>query len=132
VLLIVRILEDDELEQLLGLTHRLGLAALVEAHSEAEIKRALNVGAKIIGINNRDLDTLTVDLATTERLRRLVPPEVTVVSESGLHSRADVERLAACDIHAVLVGASLMKAADPGAILRPMSDVYRPGFESFE
>jgi len=129
VLLIVRILDDNELEDLLALTHKLGMAALVETHDAAEIKRARNVGARIIGINNRDLDTMTVDLATTERLRRLIPPEVTVVSESGIYSREDVERLAALDVHAVLVGTALMKSNDPGAVLRPMTDVYRPGFE---
>ena len=109
-----------------------GLAALVEVHDEAELDRALNAGAELIGVNNRDLNTFKVDLATTERLAaRLrsssrntqhatshLPP--LLVAESGIHTRADVERLAKCGAQAILVGESLMKHADIGAKIREL------------
>ncbi len=112
VLLIARILSDTELADLLGLVHELGMAALVEAHNAAEVARAVRSGAPILGINNRDLDTLGVDLATTETLAASVPPDRVLVSESGVASRSDVERLAASGVDAVLVGEALMKNRD--------------------
>ncbi|MEA3335413.1 MAG: indole-3-glycerol phosphate synthase TrpC [Chloroflexota bacterium] len=108
VLLIVAVLGDNDLRKLLKETHTYGMAALVEAHDEEEVARALAAGAQIIGINNRDLSTFEVDLATTERLRPLVPEEKVVVSESGIHSPEDVRRLAAMGIDAMLVGESLV------------------------
>jgi indole-3-glycerol phosphate synthase len=130
VLLIVRILSDDLLYDLLALTRELRMAALVETHDEEEVKRAARAGADIIGINNRDLDTLTIDLATTERLARHVPRDALLVSESGIETRADVERLARAGAHAVLVGTTLMKAGDAvHTVMRPLVGVYRPGFE---
>ncbi|MGQ9731625.1 MAG: indole-3-glycerol phosphate synthase TrpC [Candidatus Zipacnadales bacterium] len=130
ILLIVRILTDDQLVELLDLTYELGMAALVETHDEQEIERAANAGAKIIGINNRDLSTMTVDLSTTERLAKHVPSNVLIVSESGIETREDVERLACCGVHAVLVGTVLMRVdADRlPAVMRPLTGVYRPGF----
>lgn len=133
VLLIVRILTDNQLEDLLGLARELGMAALVETHEQDEIGRAVRAGADIIGINNRDLDTLEVDLATTEFLAEQVPRDALLVSESGIETREDVERLAGYGVHAVLVGTVLMKAGDLiHAVMRPMTGVYRPGFEPME
>jgi indole-3-glycerol phosphate synthase len=114
VLLIVSILSEAELKKFHALTTQAGLAALVEVHDENELDRALAAGAQIIGVNNRDLKTFKVDLATTERLAeklRLRPQgqEKVLVAESGIHTRADVERLAHCGAQAILVGESLMK-----------------------
>jgi len=112
VLLIVAILSDRTLRELLQLTWRLGMEALVEVHNEQELARALTAGAKVIGINNRDLRTFEVDLGVTERLRPLIPPDVLVVSESGIRTAEDVQRLAALKVDAILVGESLVRA-DP-------------------
>ena len=110
ILLIAAILEKPLLAELLGLARSLGMEALVETHNEAEVERAVAAGARVIGINNRDLATFATDLAVTERLRPLVPQDRLVVSESGIHSRADVERLARCGVNAILVGEALMTA----------------------
>jgi indole-3-glycerol phosphate synthase len=120
VLLIAAILNPGLLTSLLALSRSLGLECLVEVHDEAELERALMAGAEIIGINNRDLRTFEVDLATTERLRPLVPPEVTVVAESGVHTRADVQRLAALGVHGVLIGEALVLADDAAAKIREL------------
>ena len=114
VLLIAALLGQSELMDMLHLSHALGMRSLVEAHDEAELDTAVDSGALIIGINNRDLRTLHVDLATYERLRPRVPAGRLVVSESGIRRREDVERLAACGVDAVLVGEALMAAADIG------------------
>lgn len=110
VLLIVAVLGDRQLRDLLAETRRLGMEALVEVHNEQELARALTAGARVVGINNRDLRTFTVDLGVTERLRPLVPPDVLVVSESGIHSSTDVQRLTKAAVDAILVGESLVKA----------------------
>jgi indole-3-glycerol phosphate synthase len=120
ILLIVAILSDAQLKHFHELATGAGLAALVEVHDEAELDRALNAGAELIGVNNRNLKTFKVDLATTERLAlglRSSPRSTArlLVTESGIHTRADVERLAKCGARAVLVGESLMKHADIGA-----------------
>ncbi|HET6348099.1 MAG TPA: indole-3-glycerol phosphate synthase TrpC, partial [Candidatus Krumholzibacteria bacterium] len=120
VLLIVRLLDLDRLRTFLGTARDLGMAALVETHSEPEILAAIAAGAEIIGINNRDLDTMTVSLETTHRLAGLVPPGGIVVSESGIATRADVDALLASGATAFLVGGSLLSAADPGAALRAL------------
>jgi len=120
VLLIAAILNPGLLTQLIALARALGMAALVEVHDERELERALMAEAEIIGVNNRDLRTFTVDLATAERLRPLVPPEKTVVAESGVHTRADVERLAACGVHAILIGEALVTAPNPAAKIREL------------
>lgn len=117
ILLIVAILSDSQLKQFHLLATGAGLAALVEAHDEAELERALVAGAKLIGVNNRDLKTFKVDLGTTERLaeRLAKTPDrdgKILVAESGIHTRADVERLARCGAQAILVGESLMKHGD--------------------
>lgn len=128
VLLIAAILDDDALARLLRLTRELGMAALVEVHDEAEVERALAAGVlpeegsatAIVGVNNRDLRSFEVDLATTQRLRPLLPPEVVVVSESGIRSRDDMARLAAWGVNAALIGEALVMAPDPAAALRAL------------
>jgi indole-3-glycerol phosphate synthase len=120
VLLIAAILNPGLLTSLIALARSLGLECLVEVHDEPELERALMAGAEIVGINNRDLRTFEVDLATTERLRPLVPPEVTVVAESGVHTRADVHRLAALGVHGILIGEALVLADDPAAKIREL------------
>jgi indole-3-glycerol phosphate synthase len=112
VLLIVAMLEAGQLRDLIQQAGDLEMDALVEVHDDAQVERALAAGAEMIGINNRDLRTFDVDLATTERLRPLIPNDKVVVSESGIAGRADVERLAACGIHCVLVGEALMTSND--------------------
>ena len=112
VLLIAAILEDAQLKDLIEQARELEMEALVEVHDEAQVERALVAGADLIGINNRDLRTFDVDLETTERLRKLVPDDKVVVSESGIRGLEDVERLAKSGIHAVLVGEALITAKD--------------------
>ena len=112
LLLIVAILSQEQLEELLSLSHSLGLSCLVEVHNEAEVERALLSGAEIIGINNRNLNTFEVDINTTHRLRPLIPGERIVVSESGIRNREDVERLKEWGVNAVLVGEALVTAGD--------------------
>jgi indole-3-glycerol phosphate synthase len=114
ILLIVRILDDRELNLFQLLAAGAGLAALVEVHDEADLDRALATGARLIGVNNRDLDTLTVDLGTTERLaakiaRQAEAKDKLLVAESGIHSRADAERAQRAGAGAILVGEALMK-----------------------
>lgn len=120
VLLIVAMLDDALLRDLHAAAHGWGMAALVEVHNEAEADRALAAGATLIGINNRDLHTFKVDLATTERLAPRLPDGVTVVGESGIGTVKDVQRLAAAGVDAILVGESLVKAPDRGAAIRAL------------
>jgi indole-3-glycerol phosphate synthase len=112
ILLIVAILESKQLTELMELSHRLGMECLVETHNEYECEIAVNCGARIIGINNRDLKTFTVDIETTGRLRELIPANRIVVSESGIKNRNDIERLKDWGVDAVLIGESLMASAD--------------------
>lgn len=110
---------EHDLAALLGLASSLGLDALVEVHDRDELEVALAAGARLIGINNRNLRTFVTDLQTTERLAAAVPPGVLLVSESGIASAADCERVARAGARAVLVGESLMRCPDPGeALLR--------------
>jgi indole-3-glycerol phosphate synthase len=117
VLLIASALAPAELRALLRRCDELGLDALVEVHDEAELETALAAGASLVGINNRDLRTFEVDLATSERLAPRVPEGVLVVAESGISRYADVERLERAGAHAVLVGEALMREPDLGAAL---------------
>jgi indole-3-glycerol phosphate synthase len=115
ILLIVAILDDVQLKKFHSLAVEAGLAALVEVHDDAELERARAIGAGLIGVNNRDLKTFHVDLATTERLAARLkarPGQPVLVAESGVHTRDDVQRLAKCGANAVLVGESLMKHGD--------------------
>ncbi len=121
LLLIVAALGDRKLRALLDLTHQLGLQALVETHNEAELGRALALRPRIIGINNRDLATFHVDLETTLRLRPRVPSDVILVSESGIESHADVQRLAGAGVDAMLVGTALVRTKDVAAKVRALS-----------
>jgi len=120
VLLIVRALLQPELASLLALSHELGLAALVETHSAAEVRRALDAGARIIGVNNRDLDTLQTDTTLALRLRELVPPESIFIAESGVSQPKQIAALADAGADAVLIGESLLRSPDPGALLRSL------------
>jgi indole-3-glycerol phosphate synthase len=120
LLLIVAVLSLETLKELLRLSHELNMTCLVEVHNEAEVEIALKSEARIIGINNRDLNTFDVDIATTERLRPLIPKDRIVVSESGIKSRADIEKLRRSGIDAVLVGEYLMSAPDIGAGMRKL------------
>jgi len=112
LLLIAAILSRPQLEELLSLSHSLGLRCLVEVHKENEVERAVRSKARIIGINNRDLDTFNIDINTTRRLRPLIPKEKIVVSESGVKSRKDIEKLRKWGVNAILVGEALVTAGD--------------------
>lgn len=113
-LLIVTILDDDILRELLELGQRLGMEVLVEAHSREEVSRAVAAGAKIIGVNNRDLKTLEVNIETSLELVKLIPEECVAVSESGIRSHADLVRMRRAGFDAFLVGEHLMTAPDAG------------------
>jgi len=117
VLLICSILENRELQKLRELADSLGLSSLVEAHDEEELKMALAAGARVVGVNNRDLKTFRVELQNSIRLRALAPPEVAFVSESGVGGAGDVERLRRHGVDAVLVGETLMRSPDKKAAL---------------
>jgi indole-3-glycerol phosphate synthase len=126
LLLIVAVLGDNDLKRLLDETRRNGMEALVEVHDEAEVERALAAGARVIGINNRDLRTFAIDLQTTARLRPLIPSDCLVVAESGIHTPDDVRRLAGMGVDAMLVGESLV-AAKPEERLRKVRELVRAG-----
>jgi indole-3-glycerol phosphate synthase len=121
ILLIVRVLDDPHLRDLQDLAWELGMAALVETHTVSELERALAAGARIVGVNNRDLSTFTTDLDVTLGLLGLVPPDVVLVSESGIRTTADVDRLGAGGVDAILVGETLLRAEDPGAMAGALS-----------
>jgi indole-3-glycerol phosphate synthase len=118
ILIIVRALDDQEIEVLHGAARAAGLDVLFEIHHEAELERALTHGARIVGVNNRDLATFAIDLGLSERLIPQFPRHLTAVSESGIARGADAARVRAAGAHAVLAGEMLMKAADPGALIR--------------
>jgi indole-3-glycerol phosphate synthase len=126
ILLIVAILPPKKLRQLLALSQELGMDALVEVHQEVEVKTALKANARVIGINNRNLKDFSVDLKTTLRLRPLIPPEVMVVSESGIHSHADVELLRQVRVDAVLIGEALVTSPDPLSKIRELLGQPQP------
>jgi Indole-3-glycerol phosphate synthase len=112
ILVILAMVDDALAADLMAEARRLGMDALVEVHDEAEMDRAGKLGADLVGVNNRDLRTFTVDLATTERLARLAPPEALLVTESGIFTAADAARLERSGARAMLVGESLMRQAD--------------------
>ena len=118
VLLICAILTQAQLEEYAGIADELGLSALVEAHDEGEIGMALRAGARIIGVNNRNLKDFTVDIANSVRLRELVPEEILFVSESGMKTREDIARLEQNGTDAVLIGETFMRSADKAGMLR--------------
>ena len=120
-LLIVAALDEAALRRLLGVCGELGLAALVEVHDEPEVELALRAGAAIVGVNNRNLRTFAVDLAVSERLLPLLPAAVRGVAESGVRTADDARRLRRAGAANLLVGEALVRAADPGALLREMT-----------
>ena len=126
-LLIVRALAPARLKALAELACGLELAVLAEVHSAAELDRALAVGPTAVGVNSRDLETFTVDLALAERLLALVPPALPAVAESGIEVRADVERLAQAGADVVLVGTSVARAGNPRAAVAALTGVGRVG-----
>jgi indole-3-glycerol phosphate synthase len=124
-LLIARALSPDRLREMTDTARRLDLEVLVEVRDEAELERALECGATMIGVNNRDLETLVIEPATAERLIPRVPSGLLAIAESGVSTREDVERYAACGADAVLVGSSISAAADPIRATRSLAGVPR-------
>jgi indole-3-glycerol phosphate synthase len=120
ILLIARALGERQLGELMALAHKLGMASLVEMHRREEISTALGAGARLVGINNRDLEDFSVDINTTLRLMPLIPRGVLVVSESGVRSRGDIEILKKSGVRAFLVGEVLVSAPDPEKKLREL------------
>jgi indole-3-glycerol phosphate synthase len=116
-LLICALLDEHTLASFIETAQEIGLSALVEAHTEQEVAQALRAGARIIGVNNRDLRTFHVDLQTSLRLRGLVPPDRLFISESGIHSRSDIRALENAGVDGVLIGEALMRAPDKSAYL---------------
>jgi indole-3-glycerol phosphate synthase len=130
ILLIVAILTPEQIRHFQAEAHALRMATLVEVHTEAELRIALDVGAPLLGINNRNLHTFETTLETTEHLASLIPAgtDTLLISESGIYTGVDVARVAACGARAVLVGEALMRDGDPGARVRDLSSV--PIFET--
>jgi indole-3-glycerol phosphate synthase len=120
ILLIAAILTDWQIRAFKHMAHRYGMDALVEIHDETEAKRAVANGCDFIGINNRDLKTFHVDLATTEKLRPLLPDDALVVAESGVFTRQDAQRLRNAGADALLVGESLMKSGDAASAIEEL------------
>lgn len=125
ILLIVAALEDDMLRQLAGRARELGMASLLEVHDEAELQRALAAGATLIGINNRDLRTLLVDLKVTERLSPIIPDNCRIVSESGFATREEVVRISRAGVDAILVGESIIVQLDRESAVKSLTGVKR-------
>jgi indole-3-glycerol phosphate synthase len=121
VLLIVAALERPQLVDLLAVTRSRGMAAVVEVHDEREAHAALESGARIVGVNHRDLRTFDVDLGLTERLRERIPADVVLVAESGIHSAEDARRLREAGADAILVGEELMRSPDPAARIKELT-----------
>jgi len=129
VLLIAAILEPSRLKDLYALATELGMASLVEVHDEDELRVALEAGARIVGINNRDLKTFTTDIKVTERLVPLIPDEVLTVSESGIRTIEDIIHIYEAGADAFLIGETLLRAHEPGTKLRELRGIgyVRPG-----
>lgn len=120
VLLIVRILTEEALIACMQATDRLGVEPFVEVHSESELKTALSVGARIIGINHRDLRTFQLDPTLSEKLIPKIPAGKIIVAESGIHTTEEVQRMKRLGVHAVLIGEALMTAPDPAAKIKEL------------
>ena len=119
-MLICSLLDAQTIHGFLGICDDLGISALVEAHDAEEVASALSAGARIVGVNNRNLKDFTVDIGTSLRLREHVPPSVLFVAESGIRTAADVAALRDSGVNAVLVGEQLMRAADKHAALKDL------------
>jgi len=120
VLLIVAILTDQEITSLMSLSRELGMEPLVEVNNEEEMKRAISLGSKVIGVNNRNLHTFSVDMNTTSKLSSLVPDTIILAALSGISTRQDVEAFAKVNAKAVLVGESLMKSSDKTTFIKQL------------
>ncbi len=127
ILLIASVLDDEQLRDYREMAESLGMAALIEAHDLSEVERGLSAGASLLGINNRNLKTFDTNLKTTIDLIRGIPPEVVLVSESGVHSKEDVSMLGEAGVDAVLVGESLLRKDDPGKGVRNLSGQDKRG-----
>ena len=123
VLLICSILSKDQLKEYLDIAHSLGLSAIVETHDEAEMQMAIDIKAKIVGVNNRNLKDFTVDVGNSQRLRDMAPSDMIFVAESGIKTREDVAVLEQSGVDAVLVGETLMKASDRKAMLNYLKGI---------
>lgn len=123
VLLIVAALSDPELEILIDDTHRLGMTALIEAHDAREVFRAVSAGARVVGINSRDLRTFEVDLATSQTLRGLIPASIVAVAESGITDVAAARQMASAGYHAVLVGQAAVRAPAPSSFIAELAAI---------
>ena len=123
ILLICAILTDEQLKSYLQLADSLGLSALVETHDEAEVQRALLAGARIIGVNNRNLKDFTVDIQNSIRLRKLIPKEIVFVSESGMKTPEDIKRLRDNETDAVLIGETFMRSPDKKKMLEDLKGI---------
>lgn len=126
LLLLAAVLSDSEIRQLLALTHQLAMHALIEVHTEEELERVLRLNPRIIGVNNRNLQTFTVDFANTARLRTAIPPEIVTIAESGLKSADDVRQMAAIGVDAVLVGETLVRSKDVYQTTRALVKAGQP------
>ena len=123
VLLICALLPEETIKHYIEICDKLGLSALVEAHDEDEIASAIRAGARIIGVNNRNLKDFTVDVHNSERLRKLVPESVLFVAESGIRTSADIDVLRHANVNAVLIGETLMRAPDKKAMLDALKGI---------
>lgn len=123
ILLICAILTPAQLAEYIAAADGLGLSCLVEAHDEGELRAAISAGARVVGVNNRDLRTFEVDMDNSIRLRKLVPPDVVFVSESGIRTAGDVARLRQAGVDAVLIGETLMRASDKKAALSELKGI---------
>lgn len=123
VLLICSILSEEQIKEYISVCDQLGISALVETHDESEVQMALNAGARIIGVNNRNLNDFSVDTDNSRRLREVIPGDVLFVSESGVSNPGDVEKLREIGADAVLIGETLMRAADKKARLAELRGV---------
>ncbi|MFQ9515612.1 MAG: indole-3-glycerol phosphate synthase TrpC [Eubacterium sp.] len=121
VLLICSLLNEETIRNYIGICDELGMSALVEAHDEEEISKAVNAGARMIGVNNRDLKTFTVDISNSERLRKLVPENILFVAESGIKTREDIQRLRDANVNAVLIGETFMRSENKAEVLAELS-----------
>ena len=120
VLLICSLLDEKTIRQYIHICDELGLSALVEAHDEEEIEKAVKAGARMIGVNNRDLKTFTVDISNSERLRKLVPSDILFIAESGIRTKEDIRRLKKANVNAVLIGETFMRAKDKAGMLKEL------------
>ncbi|MCI8956895.1 MAG: indole-3-glycerol phosphate synthase TrpC [Eubacterium sp.] len=123
VLLICSLLDKETMEKYIEICDNLGMSALVEVHDEEEIQKAIEAGARMIGVNNRDLKTFTVDIGNSERLRKLVPDNILFIAESGIKTNADINRLRKAKVNGVLIGETFMKAENKKEMLQRLREV---------